>query len=443
MLINPIIAAAATVAARAVGTILPRDWTANGKRSSSNQHYRPEPSFREAFPANEYFMDMEEDYMHEQAREFEEFMMANSANNAHNVAHHSILADNKPPIDAEILSKEQTETPPTKTKPPPPPLPNTNDPLILLGSNPGDSFDDIRAAYKRMVKIYHPDILMGPDASADERQAANWNFARINAAFDILKRKEDEEVLEYTVYVDGQRVTRSVVVSEEEAEFRRRGDPTYIDYNRIVEMAEYRKHHPQERMWYENEHDYQTRYNSNFEVGESNNYDSYSRGKWWTGRRAFEHDHGFEHIPSNEKMWGERGMFSQEETGNNHRSSGHHGSVGGGYGVNPTQNQWWNENHHATFDDDYDQAPPPNNNYGYHHPLPRNSQRFDAETSKRGYHKDRRWDEGPTFDEARYDPPSHHNDGNTNAFDYDPQEYFPSKEKWWQVDDPNMGEFGP
>lgn len=335
--------------------------------------------------------------MHDQAREFEDFMAQKS------------LIDTQNPIDAEILSKEQTTTTQDPTgKKPPPPLPDTNDPLILLGLDPGASFDDVRRAYKRMAKLYHPDVVVGPDASADERREASWDFARVNAAFDILKRKEEEEVLEYTVYVDGQRETRRVVVSEES----RRRDPTYINYDRIREMAEFRERHPQERMWYEMDHDYESRYNG-FEVGESG-YDSYSRGKWWKDRRAFERDHGFGHITSNEKRWDERHTFAGESDGYSSER---------GFGFIPSQERWWNEGPGFDFE-----APP--TGYGYHS---RNSQRFDDEIMKQGYHKDRLWNEGPIYEEAGYDQP----------IDYDPQEYYPLKEKWWQVDDPTIGDFAP
>mmetsp|Transcript_11339 Transcript_11339/g.20854 ORF Transcript_11339/g.20854 Transcript_11339/m.20854 type:complete len:407 (+) Transcript_11339:61-1281(+) len=406
MIINPFVAAAATVAARAAN-IFPRDWSA--KRSND---YQPEPPFREAFPTNQNFMDIDEN-MHEQARDLEDFMAKT----------HSTT--NNPPIDAEILSKEPTPQNQSSRKSPPP-LPNTNDPLILLGLDPGASFDAIRRAYKGMVKLYHPDVVVAPDASADERQVASWDFAQINAAFDILKRKENEEAHEYSVYVNGERVTRSVAVSEE----ARQRDPTFINYDRIIEMAEYRKRHPKAKMWYEDDHDYQSRHN-NYE-GNNSNYNSYSRGKWGTNIHTFEHDHDIDHtprhhdfgpIPSNEKMWEERQMPTEEETGDYRRSR--HSS----FGVNPTQDQWGNVRPGFDFESHR------NNNHEYQQ---RNSQRFDAEM-KQGYpYKDRYWNEGPSFDEARCDQPN-----DNNGYDYDPQEYFPQKEKWWQVDDHTIGDFAP
>mmetsp|Transcript_26898 Transcript_26898/g.57672 ORF Transcript_26898/g.57672 Transcript_26898/m.57672 type:complete len:384 (+) Transcript_26898:46-1197(+) len=383
MIINPIVAAAA-VAAKAVGNIFPGgDWTA---RRPNN--FRQEPSFREAYPRNQYFEGMEENThgqanyfedmeenthgqaeyfedmegnMHEQARELEEFIA------------------NPQVQDAEILNKEPTQKQSSTT---PPPLPNASNPFILLGLEPGADFDDIRRAYRDMAKLYHPDVVMGPDASADERKAANWDFARINAAYDILKRKENEEVLEYSVYVDGEQVTRSVVVSED--------SPHRINYDRIVEMSEYRKRYPKERMWYEddNDHGYRPRYRND----------------------------GFGHISSNQKMWGERKIVEQEEA-----------SMSSGFGVNPHQDQWYNEG------SDFGHEAPHNS----HEYQSRNNQRIDTEM-KQGYPYEDMRNERTSFDESRHNQPTH-----TADFDYDPQEQFPLKEKWWKKDDYTIGDFAP
>lgn len=93
-----------------------------------------------------------------------------------------------PTIDAQIIEKNTSEEQAAKA----PPLPQTNNPFALLGLCVAASFDAVRQAYKEKVKVYHPDVLVGPDASPEERKQANWDFARINSAYDILKRKEDE-----------------------------------------------------------------------------------------------------------------------------------------------------------------------------------------------------------------------------------------------------------
>ncbi len=70
-----------------------------------------------------------------------------------------------------------------------PKLPDTNDPLELLGldrRNPPESVNDIRRAFLRMAKKYHPDAVAA-DASPEQREKASVNFARINAAYQLLK----------------------------------------------------------------------------------------------------------------------------------------------------------------------------------------------------------------------------------------------------------------
>ena len=128
----------------------------------------------------------------------------------------------------------------------PPPLPNTDDPLTLLGFDRlfPPTWEQTRRRYKEMVKLYHPDVVVAPDATAEERKAASWDFARINSAFDILKRRDVEEVIEYNVYVDGDKVTQRVDVSEE----GQRNDPYRINYDRIREVTQYRQRNPRKKV---------------------------------------------------------------------------------------------------------------------------------------------------------------------------------------------------
>ena len=72
-------------------------------------------------------------------------------------------------------------------------LPDTNDPLELLGlnhRNPPQTVNDIRRAFLRMAKKYHPDAITA-DASPEEREKASRNFARINSAYQLLKEKQE------------------------------------------------------------------------------------------------------------------------------------------------------------------------------------------------------------------------------------------------------------
>jgi curved DNA-binding protein CbpA len=201
-----------------------------------------------------------------------------------------------PTIDAQIIEKKTSEEQAVK----PPPLPQTNNPFTLLGLSVAASFDAIRRAYKEKVKVYHPDIVVGPDASPEERKEANWDFARINAAYDILKRRENEEVYEYEMFVDGKRVTKTVYVDEEQRHYKR--DAHYIDYDRIRQVAEYRKTRPKKKMWYEEEHHYQPT-NKGFEKDAS----YCSNEKWYNHLETFEYEQDMGCPPYN-------GFISTQET---------------------------------------------------------------------------------------------------------------------------------
>ena len=190
----------------------------------------------------------------------------------------------KKTIDAHIIEKT-TSTPVIddveEQKFKPPPLPQTNNPFVLLGLSPSANFDAVKRAYKNLVKLYHPDVAVGPDATSDERKQASWDFARINAAYDILKRRENEDVFEYEIYVDGKQETRKVSLDKDQ----RRKDAHYIDYDRIREVAEYRRRYPKKKMWYEEEHEYQPKTNG-FETNES----FCSNEKWWNHLETFEYE---------------------------------------------------------------------------------------------------------------------------------------------------------
>lgn len=55
------------------------------------------------------------------------------------------------------------------------------DPYEVLGISPGATADEVKAAYRRLAKKYHPDLNPG-DALADER------FHDVRAAFDSLRQ---------------------------------------------------------------------------------------------------------------------------------------------------------------------------------------------------------------------------------------------------------------
>lgn len=81
----------------------------------------------------------------------------------------------------------------------PPPLPESDDPYELLGLDhenpPDDDSDEIRRAYVKMAKIYHPDAI---DAKTpEEKEVASMNFARINNAYRMLKDEKTKLQSDY------------------------------------------------------------------------------------------------------------------------------------------------------------------------------------------------------------------------------------------------------
>mmetsp|Transcript_14156 Transcript_14156/g.28868 ORF Transcript_14156/g.28868 Transcript_14156/m.28868 type:complete len:208 (+) Transcript_14156:100-723(+) len=148
---------------------------------------------------------------------------------------------------------------------PPSPLPRTRNPLTILGFDhtPSD-FGTIHKAYKTLVKRYHPDVAVGPDATPEERVEANIQFARITAAYRELKRRKDQEVFTYTVCIDGRNVVQSRVI-DSEGYRNQRDDPFRVDYGRVISMTEYRERFPRKKMWYEEKkNDYVPRHNGDF-----------------------------------------------------------------------------------------------------------------------------------------------------------------------------------
>ncbi|KAL7443903.1 hypothetical protein ACHAXM_009560 [Skeletonema potamos] len=71
----------------------------------------------------------------------------------------------------------------------PAPLPTTDDPFLLLGldsRNPTVDKQEIKRAYRKRAMQYHPDVLLDQDSTEAEREQASKNFARINAAYEML-----------------------------------------------------------------------------------------------------------------------------------------------------------------------------------------------------------------------------------------------------------------
>lgn len=71
------------------------------------------------------------------------------------------------------------------------PLPNSSDPYIILNLSPNASKKEIKIAYRQAALRYHPDARTNVSSTAEEREDANDDFARINAAYAFLTGKSD------------------------------------------------------------------------------------------------------------------------------------------------------------------------------------------------------------------------------------------------------------
>jgi hypothetical protein len=58
--------------------------------------------------------------------------------------------------------------------------------LDTLGLDPDVPFKDVRAAYRRLAKQYHP------DTNKDDAEAAQ-NFQKVQAAYEVLKKAEERK----------------------------------------------------------------------------------------------------------------------------------------------------------------------------------------------------------------------------------------------------------
>jgi DnaJ like chaperone protein len=63
-----------------------------------------------------------------------------------------------------------------------------DDPHAVLGLAPDASLDEIRAAYRRLIRAHHPDLLAARGVPAERVALATQRVARINAARDRLLR---------------------------------------------------------------------------------------------------------------------------------------------------------------------------------------------------------------------------------------------------------------
>jgi hypothetical protein len=68
--------------------------------------------------------------------------------------------------------------------------PSNFDPLTVLGLKPGATHEEIRDAYVRMAKIYHPDLYMAVELPREVRDYLAAMVRRINAAHQALENAQ-------------------------------------------------------------------------------------------------------------------------------------------------------------------------------------------------------------------------------------------------------------
>ena len=76
--------------------------------------------------------------------------------------------------------------------------PQPQDPYKILGITPDAQLPEIRAAHRKLVKLYHPDKI-GADASDDEKKFKEDQFKRVQKAYELLsdenaRRKYDDQL---------------------------------------------------------------------------------------------------------------------------------------------------------------------------------------------------------------------------------------------------------
>ena len=71
----------------------------------------------------------------------------------------------------------------------PMPAVDDDDPYLELGVTRGTSAEELRATWKRLMREHHPDTLASRGAPADLVARASQKVARINAAWDRIKRE--------------------------------------------------------------------------------------------------------------------------------------------------------------------------------------------------------------------------------------------------------------
>ncbi|MEE8445925.1 MAG: DnaJ domain-containing protein, partial [Alphaproteobacteria bacterium] len=67
--------------------------------------------------------------------------------------------------------------------------PNEGDPYVILGVTRAASDDEIKAAYRKLIRENHPDTLVAQGLPQEFLDLANEKMATINAAYDRVEKE--------------------------------------------------------------------------------------------------------------------------------------------------------------------------------------------------------------------------------------------------------------
>ena len=116
--------------------------------------------------------------------------------------------------DGRVVDPSQSSSSSTGNRKSPPPLPLTSDPLSVLGLDASpESYPNgyipstaVKRAYRQRTAQYHPDAILAPDSTKEERQKANDDFARITAAYEAAVSQQ----VQYQIRTDADITTTEV-----------------------------------------------------------------------------------------------------------------------------------------------------------------------------------------------------------------------------------------
>lgn len=75
-----------------------------------------------------------------------------------------------------------------------PPQTTLKDAYSLLGVQENDSMDEIKKAYRKLVREYHPDIIKAQGKDENYLKEATLKTQEINAAYEMIKKSRSENI---------------------------------------------------------------------------------------------------------------------------------------------------------------------------------------------------------------------------------------------------------